>query len=295
MDNKHSNMLIELAKNEDIIIECNKQLLDQTNEEEIQYLKNQIYRLKQFKKNYYLDNSKHLFEFYENKKEQKTTIETTDFFNATKMLKFDNNCGVCESEMVEDEGRLICWGCNRTKIKISCGHSTHHQENVPDYNYAYKRIHHFKEVIQQFQAKENTLITDLVFGKIKSEILKQRLELNELNADNIKNILKKLKYKHLYEHIHFVLDKLGVPAPVFSVELENKLSFMFQQVQTPYIQVCPDRNNFLHYHFVLGKLLVLCGETRHIYLLSTIKSNSKAAEHAEVWKLICKKVGWENY
>jgi hypothetical protein len=295
MDLKHSNMLVELAKNEDIIMECNKQLLEQTNSEEIQCLKNQIYRLKQFKTNYYLDNSKHLFTYYENKKKQMNTIKTTEFFNANKPLKFDNNCEICGCEMVLDGelGRLICSGCHITNVSISSEYSTHHNETMAEYSYAYQRIHHFKEVIQQFQAKENTLIPDLVFSKIQCEILKQRLDVNELNTENIKNILKKLKLKSLYEHINYVLDKLGVPAPVFEVELEQRLYFMFQQIQTPYYQVCVERSNFLHYHFVLGKLLTLCGETRYIYLLSTIKSSSKLGEHNQVWKLICKKLGWK--
>jgi hypothetical protein len=296
MDIKHSKMLIELAKNEKIIIECNKQLLEQTNEDVIQGLKNQIYRLKKTKTEYYLDNSKHLFSYYENKKKQKTPIKTTDFFNTNKPIKFDNNCEICGCEMVLDGelGRLICCGCHISHVSISSEYSTNHNETTAEYSYAYQRIHHFKEVIQQFQAKENTLITDLVFSKIQCEILKQRLELYELNTENIKDILKKLKLKHLYEHINYVLDKLGVPPPVFSIELENRLYFMFQQIQTPYYQVCPDdRTNFLHYHYVLAKLLTLCGEMKYTHLLSTIKSSSKLAEHNHIWKLICEKLGWK--
>jgi hypothetical protein len=297
IDKQHSNMIAEFKHNELILIPEYKRIMEMSNTppDMVQDYKNKIYRLERLKRNYLLDNSKHIFSYYEEKQEKKA-IKTTTFFNTNKQPVNDyDNCEICSGEIVYDEelGRLICRGCSRSIISISSEYTTHYNEPIAEYNYAYKRISHFKEIILQFQAKENTLIKDFIFVKIKNEIQKQRLEIDELNVDNIKGVLKKLKIKNLYEHINFVLEKLGVPAPVFSVELEERLCFLFQQIQTPYAMVCTDeRSNFLNYHFVLAKLLELCDETEYLPLLSIIKDDSKLAEHNKIWKSICIKLGW---
>lgn len=294
LDSKHMNMLDIFKHNETILIpQYNKCISEASPNDAVQYYKNKIYRLQKLKREYYFDNSKLLFTYYER---EMSHIKTTNFFSTDKTPVNDvDNCKVCKCELVVDceLGKLVCSGCFRTKTSISNVYSTHYTEAVAEYNYSYKRINHFKEVVLQFQAKENTLIQPVVFENIKNKIIKERLAVDELNTENIKEILKKLKYKHLYEHVSFIKDKLGIKPPVFTIELEQRLYHMFHQIQTPYSNLCSDdRSNFLIYHFVLGKLLTLCGETKYNSLLSTIKNDKKLREHEHIWGLICKKLGW---
>ena len=42
----------------------------------------------------------------------------------------------------------------------------------------YKRINHFKEILAQFQAKETTYISEEIMDKIKMQIKKERITID---------------------------------------------------------------------------------------------------------------------
>ena len=242
--------------------------------------KKQINKLKKEIQNYYLENSKYIFSYFEEKKTisegTNKTIILNNFFNKSKkqtkqsehikqsetdMQKYLMNinegvlnlsnyvvqndiCELCkQGEMVtqEHEGIIICNKCGFQKQFLLDYDKPSYKEPPKEVCfYAYKRINHFREIIAQFQAKETTQIPKEVMHNIKAQIKKERINIIDIDNKKAKEILKKLGYNKYYEHIPFIKEKLGIKPPVMSPELEDKLCNLFTEIQRPYAKFCPD-------------------------------------------------------
>ena len=231
-------------------------------------------------KQYYLSNSKYIFDYFENKKEisngnAKTKILNSFFkidsesdrvneltcLNNNNVKKFLSNidqsfinvndfmfqtdicknCNVGELIPVEHEGILVCNHCSKYVIYLFESEKPSYKEPPKEACfYAYKRINHFKEILAQFQAKETTQIPTEVIENIKLQIKKERISLSKFTNTKAKDILKKLGYNKFYEHIPYIKDKLGIKPPVMTQQLEEQLCNLFMEIQGPYAKYCPD-------------------------------------------------------
>ena len=324
--------------NEELIIEEEMELLDRIKE-----INKNVSELKKKKNNYYLNNSKYIFEYFENKKNIENSDEnnikpittknqllfsifkvqpkeqdcnTTDEINTKNLVQkylsnidesfIDMNlylknmdvCSVCnigEMTPLEDEGVLICNNC-ATHIPYLIENEKPSYKEPPKEVcfYSYKKITHFKEIIAQFQGKETTQIPNDHIDLIEQQIKKERINMSELTYKKMKEILKKLELNKYYEHIAFIKNKLGIPPPVFSQELEETLYNLFMEILVPYAQVCPyTRVNFLNYHFVLYKLLELLDERQYLPNIPMLKDRVKIIEQDNLWRQICHINNWE--
>jgi hypothetical protein len=306
----------------------------------------QIRSLNRSKHKYYMDNSKHIFDYFEDKKNIDKTGEPTNgegnarvftFFkisageqdspnhqdqpNTTNpttsvvnkyMKNVDSSfidkaclsstsdecckkCGVGELVSVDDEGVLICSECFVMVPHLIETEKPSYKEAPKEVCfYAYKRINHFKEIVAQFQGKETTHISDEVISRIKCQILKERISVDQLTYARTKDILKKLSLNKYYEHIAFIKNKLGVSPPTFSSELEDVLYNLFTEIQSPYAANCPSyRVNFLPYYFVLYKFCQLLNETQYLAEIPMLKDREKLIEQDEVWHKICVILNWD--
>ena len=291
-----------------------------------------INNLKKNKKNYYLNNSRYIFDYFENKKDismnnKKTKLLNTFFkinsvddelhnsLNKDNIQKYLSNLDesfidinkfivetdICQScrkgELIpiDHEGIMVCNRCHK--------HIQYLVENEkPSYKeppkeacfYAYKRINHFREILAQFQAKETTQIPTEVLENIKNQIRKERIDLSQLNNKKAKDILKKLGYNKYYEHIPFIKDKLGIKPPVMTQDLEESLCNLFMEIQGPYAKFCPDdRVNFLNYYYTVYKLCELLDQTQFLPYFPMLKDREKRIEQDEIWKKICESLDWE--
>jgi hypothetical protein len=284
------------------------------------------------KKKYLLENAKYIFDYFENKKDiSSDSLKPKlldSFFNINKetnkqKLKTNNDsishyyknvdsnnmnmdqyyynneiCTFCEKgELIpiEYEGIMVCNHCYRNTPYIF-------QNEKPSYKdppqevcfYAYKRINHFREILAQFQAKESTQISDELIEKIKSQIVKERIPIEELTNAKTKSILKKLGYNKYYEHIPFIKDRLGIKPPVMTHDLEDKLCTLFMEIQRPYSRCCPDnRVNFLNYYYTIYKLCEMLGKNEFLPYFPMLKDREKRIEQDQIWKKICKELNWE--
>jgi hypothetical protein len=292
----------------------------------------QINCIKKKNKQYYLNNNRYIFDYFENKKEisnntNKTKILNSFFkinseedaqitnenkYSVQKYLanidesfidinKFIVETDICQSckngELIpiDHEGIMVCNNCHK--------HIQYLVENEkPSYKeppkeacfYAYKRINHFREILAQFQAKETTQIPEEVLENIKNQIRKERIDLSQLNNKKAKDILKKLGYNKYYEHIPFIKDKLGIKPPVMTQDLEESLCNLFMEIQGPYAKYCPDdRVNFLNYYYTVYKLCELLDQTQFLPYFPMLKDREKRIEQDEIWKKICHSLDWE--
>ncbi len=349
LDIKHKEYIDKFKEYENIKIpelqeKINKYKLDQSNyqisdplyikyNKSIAKLNHQIKKMKKEIQNYYLENSKYIFSYFEEKKTisegTNKTVLLNNFFkkkqnnfqnedlkqSETDMQKYLMNinegvlnlsnyvvqndiCDYCnEGEMVpqEHEGLLICNKCGVQKQYLIDYDKPSYKEPPKEVCfYAYKRINHFREIIAQFQAKESTQIPKDVMKNIKAQIKKERIELKDIDNKKAKEILKKLGYNKFYEHIPFIKEKLGIKPPVMSPELEDKLCNLFTEIQRPYAKFCPDnRVNFLNYYYTVYKLCELLGETSFLSYFPMLKDRDKRIEQDEIWKKICNELNWE--
>ena len=162
--------------------------------------------------------------------------------------------------------------------------------------YAYKRINHFNEWIAQFQAKESTEIPNDVYECILDELKKERInDTRMLKASKIREILKKMKFNKYYEHVPHILNRLnGQNAPVMSREVEEKLRYMFKEIQPSFQKHCPEgRSNFLSYSYVLYKFCELLELDEYLPSFPLLKNRDKLYVQDKIWQKICEDMGWE--
>jgi hypothetical protein len=316
---KYNNMI-----NSECTIEKKLEIID-----EIKNLKNKIKMIKKRKKNYLLNNSKYVFDYFEKKKEI-TNIESNNkinlkfffsnennslhlnknmnidkyFNNITNNINitnycFDNNmcynCNAGELIFIETDGLIICNNCHKTtKYYIENEKPNYREPPKEVCFYAYKRINHLREILAQFQAKETTLIPEEVIINIKLQIKKERIDLSELTNKKTKEILKNLKYNKYYEHIPYIKEKLGIKPPIMTPELEDKLCNLFTEIQPAYAKYCPkERVNFLNYYYTIYKLCELLEEHQFLPYFPMLKDREKRMEQDYIWKEICKELNWE--
>jgi hypothetical protein len=162
--------------------------------------------------------------------------------------------------------------------------------------YAYKRINHFNEWLAQFQAKETTEIPQEVYDAILVELKKERImDFRTLKGSKVKEILKKLKFNKYYEHIPHIINRLnGQTAPVMSREVEEKLRYMFKEIQPSFQAHCPKgRSNFLSYSYVLYKFCELLELDEYLPCFPLLKNRDKLYVQDKIWQKICADLSWE--
>ena len=347
LDNKHNELLEKFKHNKSVKIpelKAKKRLLknrlisenitmeDKLEiEDELTNISKTIKQLKNEEKEYFLNNSKYIFDYFENKnnisKGENETKVLDDFFkikkpkkektdkNDTNIQKYLSNidesfidtsqfiqndsvckkCGKGELIPVDYEGVLICNNCSvQVKYLIENEKPSYKEPPKEVCFYAYKRINHFREILAQFQAKETTQIPDEVLENVKSQIKKERIDIKTITNKDVKEILKKLGYNKYYEHIPFIKDKLGIRPPVMSPELEDKLCNLFMEIQRPYAKYCPDdRVNFLNYYYTVYKLCELLEQRQFLPYFPMLKDRQKRIEQDEIWKKICIDLNWQ--
>jgi len=295
-------------------------------------IKRKIKNLSEKKNNYFLDNSKNIFEYFENKKNISTNKNTEKSTKLNSFFKLNDNnehlektnnivkeylckvddsfidmetfinpidkCNYCnkgELIPVDEDGVLVCNNCSKYVHFLIENEKPSYKEPPKEVCfYAYKRINHFREILAQFQAKETTQIPDKVIEDIKYQIKKERISKEQINNSKAKEILKKLGYNKYYEHIPFIKDIIGIKPPVMNPELEETLCNLFMDIQRPYAKFCPDdRVNFLNYYYTVYKLCELLDQRQFLPYFPMLKDREKRIEQDNIWKKICDELQWE--
>lgn len=225
-------------------------------------------------------------------------IDNTHESKKNKIID-ENICTKCNNKININyiEGISICIHCGEQYNILIDSDKPNYKEPTYESNYfAYKRINHFNEWLSQFQAKESTDISSEIIEKILLELKKERI-LNVANITNgkIREILKKLKLNKFYEHIPYIINKInGKPPPTITKEMEEKLRFMFKEIQTPFELHCPkNRKNFLSYSYVIHKFIQLLDMDEYLIHFPLLKSREKLYQQDKIWKNICKELNWE--
>lgn len=206
-------------------------------------------------------------------------------------------CGFEQRMIMHNDGYMLCNRCHSIEYVIVDHDKPSYKDPPKEISYyAYKRLNHFNEWLNQVQGKETTDIPDEIYDKILFEIKKQKIEnIATLSHASIRAILKKLKINKYYEHIPHIINRLnGIPMPHLSPELEEKLRNMFTLIQTPFVKYQPlVRKNFLSYSYVLHKFIQLLGHDEYLANFPLLKSREKLHKQDQTWCKICEDLNWE--
>ena len=210
-----------------------------------------------------------------------------------------NMCRNCNEKLTMKfiNSEIICDNCGYTeKIIINLDGNSYKDPIRESTYFAYKRINHFNEWLAQFQAKETTDISEEIYNNIIKELKKDKsFNLNNISYKLIRDILKKLKYNKFYEHIPHIINIIsGEKTPILSRNNEEQLRMMFKEIQTPFLNNCPeDRKNFLSYSYVLHKFCELLELDELLVYFPLLKSREKLQQQDFIWKKICKDLKWQ--
>ena len=221
-----------------------------------------------------------------NKNEKKICIkcEKDEFFHDQKTsCEICNNCGLTNYTIYNEDNNN--------------GVYTENTEQVAIFNY--KRNNHFQECLNQLQAKENTSIPPIIIQRLAAEFKKYNITNPKLFTPSlVKVYLRKLEYNKYYEHIPTIINEFcGLPAPKLTLELEQQLKLMFDEIQVPFekyrLQICPQRKNFLNYNYIFYKMCELLNKDEFLNCFPLLKSREKLYEHDLIWKGICIDLRWQ--
>ena len=207
------------------------------------------------------------------------------------------HCGSIERTVQLHDGYVFCNHCFTMEYILIDHEKPSYKDPPKEVAYfAYKRINHFNEWLNQVQGKETTDIPDEVYDSILFEIKKQKLtNMAKLTCLKVRNILKKLRINKYYEHIPHIINRLnGMPSPHLAPELEDRLRHMFCQIQVPFLKHSPmTRQNFLSYSFCLNKMMQLLEKDQYLDSFPLLKSREKLHQQDIIWKKICNELGWD--
>ena len=207
------------------------------------------------------------------------------------------HCGSTNRTVMTHDGYIFCNECFTLEYVLVDHEKPSYKDPPKEVTYfAYKRINHFNEWLNQVQGKETTDIPDEVYDKILLEIKKQKISnMADLTHVKVREILKKLKINKYYEHIPHIINRLsGVSMPHIPPELEDRLRHMFCQIQVPFLKHSPpSRKNFLSYSYVLHKFMQLLEKDQYVHCFTLLKSRDKLQAQDIIWSKICEELGWE--
>ena len=209
------------------------------------------------------------------------------------------HCEICNIAREEnsEEGILVCPSCgSEAYMMVVSDFPSFRDPPKERNNYAYKKINHLNEILNQFQAKESTIIPDEVMNEVVAEVKKRRImNIAEMTEKDIREILKKINRSKYYEHATHILSRLnGNPPPTITPEIEEKIRAMFQEIQAPFLLYCPDdRTNFLSYSYILYKFFELLELDEYKIYFPLLKSRDRLIAHDQIWLKICTYLKWE--
>jgi hypothetical protein len=236
-----------------------------------------------------------MFEEYISRMKLSTGQENADTPGGSE-VEHCSKCNIAREE-VASEGVLVCPLCGSEEYMMVVSDFPSFRDPMKERNtYAYKKINHLNEILNQFQAKESTIIPEEVMNEVICEVRKRRIQnIAELTEKDIREILKKLNKSKYYEHAAHILSRLnGNPPPTITPEIEEKIRAMFQEIQAPFLIHCPnDRTNFLSYSYILYKFFELLELDEYKIYFPLLKSRDRLIAHDQIWKKICDYLKWE--
>lgn len=218
-----------------------------------------------------------------------------------KSYKQTKVCHGIDMILDKTDGLYLCKKCGRTQKVIIDGDRHNYKEQVPEpIGCPYKKLNHLNEHLAQIQAKETTDIKPKTYLDIKAEMKKRKMSVKQLNYDSLRNILKKLGYNKLFEHIPYILFKItGKLPPQMTREMEGEIRKLFKQTLSLYEKYkLKGRTNYFKYPYAIYKFCQLLDYDEYLPAtksLFTFKNKKNLIRQDKIWEKICIDLDWDFY
>ena len=194
-----------------------------------------------------------------------------------------------------------------TLVCTKCGLCEYYPVYVVSYNHMmqpsrmkciYKRSDNFKVILNQFFSGGKRVVPDDITKTIRGEIHNETNILYPyeipLMIPILECILKRNGLLIYKDSIYFIYFKLsGGSFPHITTKEYDMILSVFNVISSIYDKYKPnDRKGFLHYSFVLKKLLIMLRKVEYAKYIPQLKTHSKQKELEQVWELITKDREW---
>jgi hypothetical protein len=236
-------------------------------------------------------------------------LSLTDSYYLCNKIKLSpiKNCKNCNNELtlMQSEGYFVCQNCREAEYVIIESEVPSHKDSMNEKpKYPYNPINHLIEKLNQYQAKQTTIIPIQIYELVKNELKKRMISIDDVSPELIQKILKKYRKDIYYEH-HFLIFSYitGTPPPSLTREEEEDIKKMFKMTEKPFKIFKPEsRENYLNYSYVLNKLFLIKAELDNNSKMAInakyfklLKSRDKLRIQDSIWKPICKYLEWPFY
>lgn len=222
----------------------------------------------------------------------------------------DVKCINCDSLEFDIDGNLFtCINCG---VQLDLINASSCIKDIDRINisskYTYDRRSHFKECINQFQAKQNQNIPDKVFEDLYHEIHIHNLEdgdenvppeirYQRLNKEHIQMFLKELNHTKYYEDIIYIYHKITNKPPDDISHIESKLMEDFDILIEEYDKKYQNssqhkRKNFINIQCILYQLLLKHGYKCKRSDFNILKTIDKKYIHEDIINELFKDLSW---
>lgn len=205
-------------------------------------------------------------------------------------------CGKDEI-IIYNESILSCPGCGEfDPIFIESDIPSQRESFTEKPKYPYKKLGHCIEKLNQFLCKGTVNVPPEVMTTMEEEIKKHGMNKKTVTVKFLEKMLKKHRLSDQYENIMYIYTKITGNKPLtISREEYNLVLKMFSEAEDVYDKLFkPEtRTNFLKYTFVLNKIFLTIGRKDIADHFKLLKSPTKMKEQQNIWRKICKKLGWK--
>lgn len=213
---------------------------------------------------------------------------TTDFIYKFNTYRICENCGL-ESDYI------VCTVENSTYSDLQ-------QINL-NQRYKYEKICHFKDTVNQFQAKQNKHIPQKIFDDLEYMISKHDLYVKgttnrkdkyaKITRQHVRDFLHETGNNKYYEDIQLLWCKITDNQPPNISDLEKSLFEDFERLVDAFLSIPnTNRKNFLNSQYVLKQLLRRYNYHVRDNELSMLKTPARLREHDEIYEKCCEILNW---
>jgi hypothetical protein len=220
-------------------------------------------------------------------------------------IKICSSCNI-EKTLIHSEGIYVCQLCGKFEYVIIESEVPSHKDSLNEKpKYPYKTINHLIERLNQFQAKQTTIIPQQIYQLIDVEMKKMLIVIDEVTPTTIKKILKKYRLNLYYEHNYLIFSHVtNTPPPSLTRDEEDEIKKMFRKTEVPFKKhKLFHMSNYLNYSYVLHKLFLIIGAIsnndnvkermkNNAKYFGLLKSRDKLRTQDLIWKNICKDLDW---
>jgi len=244
-------------------------------------------------------------------KESGSTEKLQTMFDAEFQQSEDTNISYVPAEVevcvrckvnyiqIPSEAKLVCSGCGFTKPYMDTSVLTMAYGDEIEYSsFSYRRIGHFKELLNYLQAKETTPLPQKVLQKVMQRMVSMGVtKVEQITFGVVRRALRSLGLRKYYDHTMQIYCLVTGREPLrLEPQLEEKFLLMFKAIQQPWekhkVHCREERKNFLSYPYCFYKISQLLGREDLLEYFTLLKCPKKRKDQEHVFYLICQDLGW---